>query len=108
YSSDPCYAANTDTCGRSNQPITGSSMIQGRCGSCAIVNIDLPCEIKLPSASIGCKASALILDLDGCSTTITGLCDTSICDLSVNYRTDMALDFDVKLNCQAPRREDKT
>lgn len=107
YNANPCHTAKTDLCRKSSIPITGTSMIQGKCGSCAIVNIDLPCDLELPEVSVDCDSNTLVLRLDGCSSTVSGLCDTTICNLSCRHSVDITLDFDVKLDCEPTARETK-
>ncbi len=49
FEANACQTAKSDLCNQSVAPITGTSQVNGKCGSCVIVNIDLPRDITLPS-----------------------------------------------------------
>ena len=108
FEANQCPVPKTDTCAfPGNTPITGTTQIQGKCGSCIIVNIDLPNGLPLPGAAYDFDCKTLLLELKGCRTSIAGLCDTAICGLSCENNIDIDLDFDVPLDCCQPYRPPK-
>ena len=100
FEANPCPSAKTDLCAHDGiSPITGTSQISGECGSCIIVNIDLPNGLPLPTAAFDSECKTIVLDLHCCRSSLTVLCTGEFGDLSENHLIDIDLDFDVKLNC---------
>uniref|UniRef100_A0A6G6ACS7 Putative regulator of chromosome condensation n=1 Tax=Borely moumouvirus TaxID=2712067 RepID=A0A6G6ACS7_9VIRU len=103
FEANPCSVANTDLCARpGSSPITGTTQINGKCGSCVVANVDVPCDLRLPTVQYEYECTTLVLDLQGCRTSITALCDATICDYS-GEGTSIDLDFDIPLDCEAPK-----
>lgn len=100
FEANLCQPAKTDTCAPfANQPITGTAQINGKCGSCVVVNIDLPHGLPIPGAAYDNDCKTILLELNCCRTSLTALCDTSFCGLSCENKIDLDLDFDVPLDC---------
>lgn len=98
-----CPVAKTDICAAINPaPITGTSQIEGKCGSCAIVNIDLPKQLSLPEATYDFDCKTILLQLRNCRTSLAALCDATFCGMNSDYCVDLDLDFDVSLDCCKP------
>ena len=105
FEANQCQSPKTDTCAFTGaSPITGTAQIQGKCGSCVIVNIDLPHGLALPGAAFDFDCKTILLELKGCRTSLTGLCDAAFCGLSCEHNIDLDLDFDVPLDCCEPYR----
>jgi hypothetical protein len=108
FEANQCPPPKTDTCAFVGaSPITGTAQIQGKCGSCVIVNIDLPHGLPLPGAAFDFDCKTILLELKGCRTSLTALCDSSFCGLSCEHNIDLDLDFDVPLDCCEPFRPPK-
>ena len=100
FSASQCPSANTDTCSNpASTAYTGSTQIAGRCGECVVVNIDLTEELELPTVSSSAECQTIILTLGDCSTSLTGLCDTSLLSVDTSELPSLALDVDVRLDC---------
>jgi hypothetical protein len=100
FEANQCQSPKTDTCGQNGiAPITGTSQINGKCGSCVVVNIDLPHGLPLPGAAYDFDCKTILLELRGCRTSLAALCDTTFCGLSTENNIDLDLDFDVPLDC---------
>lgn len=104
FEADQCCSANTDTCGMSAiLPYTGTAQICGKCGDCVIVNIDIPdCQLTLPSVHFDCECKTIVLNHYGCKSSLTVLCSGAITDLCESYGINIALDFEVSLDCCRP------
>lgn len=99
FEANPCHSSKTDKCNHYNiPPITGTSQIFGKCGSCVVVNIDLPNEIELPAVSYDQDCKTILLDIKDCRSTLTALCEATFCGLC-SIQVDVNLDFDVPLDC---------
>ncbi len=108
FEANKCQSPKTDTCAfTSNAPITGTSQIQGKCGSCIIVNIDLPHGLPLPGVEYDFDCKTILLELRGCRTSLAALCDATFCGLGCEPNVDIDLDFDVPLDCCQPYRPPK-
>lgn len=101
FETDECQIINP--CNIPREPITGTSQIHGKCGSCVIVRIPLPNNLQLPTVVYELASKNLRLTLDTQSTSIAALCNTVIVGPVVNA----ALDFDVELKCCKIKREEK-
>ena len=100
FEADPCQPSKTDLCAINTvAPITGTTQITGKCGSCIVVNIELPHGLPLPGAAFDFDCKTLLLELRNCRTSIAILCDGSICNLDCENDIDIDLDFDVPLDC---------
>lgn len=98
-----CAAPRSDLCGFSGRlPITRTTQITGKCGSCIIVNIDALPEIKLPTAEFDCHCNTIILEHCKCRTVLHILCDGKFEDMSDCEHVSIGLDFDVPLDCCKP------
>ena len=103
FEADQCQSPKTDLCARnSGTPIRGVSQINGKCGSCIVVNVDLPSGLPIPGAAFDLDCKTLLLELNSCRTSIAVLCDGAICDLGCKHDVDLDLDFDVPLDCCEP------
>lgn len=103
FESEQCQFANTDTCGKGGvAPLTGTVQINGKCGSCVVVNVDLQCKLDLPNVSYDPDCKTIVLTLCECKTTLTALCDHSFDDLCSDAHVKLDLDFDVPLDCCEP------
>lgn len=100
-----CPVANTDSCASASaSPITGAVQIQGKAGSCAIVNINDVSAISYPEFHYSEECKTIVLDLNGCKTSLAGLCDATICNVSHMHCVELSLDFDVSLDsCEIPK-----
>lgn len=110
FEADNCVAAKTDLCAFNNvTPITGTAQINGKCGACVIVNIDLPKGLALPTAAFDKDCHTVTLDLRKCVSSLTVLCDGAFTGLGNGHCINLDLDFDVPLDCcepyQAPKPE---
>lgn len=107
FQSSNCMAPNTDSCVTNGvAPITGAAQINGKCGSCVTVNIDLPNGLPLPGVMYDFDCKTILLELNDVRSSLTALCSTSFTGLETSSVVDIALDFDVPLNC-APSRTQK-
>ena len=103
-----CHNNKTDLCVQNlNLPITGTGQINGKCGACVVVNIDLPCDLALPNVNADPQCSTILLDLHHCKTSLTVLCDGAFSCLEYD-NVDIGLDFDVPLDCCEPVKRVKT
>ncbi|BCS83231.1 putative regulator of chromosome condensation [Cotonvirus japonicus] len=103
FQSNPCPSANTDLCAQGGSPpITGTTQITGKCGSCVIANVDVPCDLALPSVAFEAACKTIVLCLNDCKTSLAVLCDGALNDYCVGSTT-LDLDFDVPLDCEAPK-----
>lgn len=108
FEANLCQTANTDLCaGNNNAPITGTAQINGKCGSCVVVNIDIPHGLPIPGVAFDFDCKTILLELRGCRTSLTVLCDGAFADLSCNNNVELDLDFDVPLDCCEPYRPPK-
>lgn len=110
FEGENCQVAKTDLCACVRPPpITGTAQINGKCGNCAIVNIDLPKGLPIPCAAFDLECKTILLELDGCKSSLAVLCDGAFTCLGNGHFTNLDLDFDVPLDCcepyQAPRPE---
>lgn len=103
FQANPCPSANTDLCALTGSaPITGTTQISGKCGSCVIANVDIPIDFPLPSVSFEATCNTIILEYNDCKTSISVLCDGTLSDYC-ECATTLDLDFDVPLKCEAPK-----
>lgn len=108
FESDLCQASKSDTCAKESvPPITGTSQINGKCGSCVVVNIELPHGLPLPCAAFDFDCKTILLELKRCRTSLAVLCDGAFCDVSNDHTVDLDLDFDVPIDCHEPIRASK-
>lgn len=108
FEANPCQVARTDLCaGPGSTPISGTAQIQGKCGSCVIVNITLPTGLPLPTVDFDLDCRTILLELNGCRTSLTGLCNASFTGFTFEADVSMELDFDVPLDCCQPYRPPK-
>lgn len=106
FDSNQCPVANTNTCcPNARTPLSGTSQIIGKCGDCVVVNIDLSSEIELPSVSSDEVCKTVLLSLYGCTTSLTGLCDTSLINVDPSCEPNLELDVDVQLDCCRREKE---
>lgn len=84
------------------EPIQGTTLVAGKCGGCATMNIVLPPGMAIPGAQYDGE-EGIILALHGCRTTLAALCDTTIEGLSTGYDTEIDLDTEIALNCAVPK-----
>ena len=96
-----CPSANTDLCSISESPLTGASQVNGKCGSCTIVNIDLGHTVPIPTIGFDLDCATIIIEFNGCRTSLAALCDTTFIGLS-GSSISYGLDFDVPLSCAIP------
>lgn len=100
FLSNGAQPANTNLCAPNfNIPITGSYQVDGRCGTCAVVNIDTPQFIPIPTVSFVPPTNTLIMGFFGCSTNISVIANAALTAVAEPCVIDMDLDFDVPLNC---------
>lgn len=102
-SDNQCHSTKANLCIKNNVlPITGAAQINGKCGECVTVNVDLPCDLNLPTISFDAECNTITLELRGCKTSLTLLCSGSFDELDSRHHADLKLDFDVPLDCCAP------
>ncbi len=102
-----CHNNKSDLCSQNqNTPITGTGQVFGKCGSCVIVNIDIPSDIILPNVNADPMCSTVLLDLNSCKTSLTVLCDGAFTGLDYEF-VDIGLDFDVSLKCEPVKQVKK-
>jgi len=103
-----CPTSKPDLCSPiGTQPITGTVQINGKCGSCVVVNIDVPRGLPLPGAAFDFDCKTILLELEGCRTSLAVLCDGAFVALSCDHNVELDLDFDVPLDCCEPYRSPK-
>ena len=109
FEASPCNNSNTNFCASPNStaPLTGSSQIQGKCGSCVVINVDIPKGIPIPGADFECESKALLLEFGECRSSVVAMCDTVLCGISDDANIDLALDFEIKLDCCTPYKPPK-
>lgn len=108
FEADECQSAKSDTCFQNSVvPISGTAQINGKCGSCVVVNIDLPHGLPLPCASFDFDCKTIVLELRHCRSSLAVLCDGAFCDLHSEHGVDIDLDFDIPLKCCEPYRAPK-
>ena len=108
FEADPCPSANTDLCAPvGSQPITNTAQVQGKCGECAVVNIELPHGLPLPCVAFDEECKTILLKHKRCSSSLAVLCDGAFVGLSPEHSVDIDLDFDVLLDCCEPPRQSK-
>jgi hypothetical protein len=98
FESDLCHA-KVSPCEDETPPITGTSPINGKCGSCVTVDIKLPENLDIPIVNYDNKCKTILLELKECKSSLTILCDGVFSDLNSEHTTDFDLDFDVPLDC---------
>ena len=108
FESDACQASKTDTCSQSVAPITGTTQINGKCGSCVVVNIDLPHGLQIPGAAFDFECKTILLELRRCRSSLAVLCEGAFCGLKEDHCVDVDLDFEVPLKCCEPHKPAKT
>lgn len=102
YEGSLCHAANTDLCASSSAPLSGISQINGKCGDCVVANIDIDFSFEF-SVGFSEECHTLLLGVGECKrTTITALCEHTLCNIDEEHAVSTELDFDVKLNCGEP------
>ena len=100
YDANCVYSPNTDTCCTGNRnPLVGTSQIIGKCGECVNVNIDLSTELLLPAVTGNSNCKTILLSLNGCTTSLTALCDTELSSIGSDSLSHLELDMDVQLDC---------
>lgn len=99
FEADPCPTPNTDSCNSYRQPITGSAQVYGKCGSCAIANIELPCGLPFPGVAFDFECKTILIEFKGCRSSLTGLCNATFTGLCPSDEVALKLDFDVPLDC---------
>lgn len=102
FEANPCQPAKTDLCSGANVPITGTAQINGKCGSCVIVNIDLPSGLAIPGVAFDFDCKTILLELNGCRTSLAVLCSGALTALSEVNSIELDMDFDVPLDCCVP------
>lgn len=101
YAGRNCPAANSDLCAGSELAISGSGPISGKCGSCAILNIDIGTAVVTPTVAFDADCATIVLTANGLRTSIAALCDTTFIGLD-GAGSGFTLDVDVPLKCKAP------
>jgi len=104
YEADPCNPSKADICaGQVIPPITGTSQINGKCGSCVTVDLEDNIGVALPDIAFDKVCKTLLLTLRCCESTLTVLCDGAFTGFE-NISTSLQLNIDIPLNCCEPYR----
>lgn len=100
---DQCHSPKAELCIKNILPITGAAQINGKCGDCVTVDVDLPCELNLPTVSFEEACNTITLELYGCKTSLTLLCDGTFDSLNEpKCHVGLKLNFDIPLDCCVP------
>jgi hypothetical protein len=92
--------ANSNLCSPAgSNPLTGVAPIEGRCGDCAVLNLNISLDV-LPEGFV--QNSSLILSLAECRTVISVLCGPPIVDTEDRLEAMTTFDIDIPIDCSAP------
>ncbi|MEM0354068.1 MAG: hypothetical protein QXW79_00665 [Thermoplasmata archaeon] len=103
FMANPCHHSKDDLCPStaSVPPISGTTQIYGKCGSCTTVDINIGGILPTPHVSLNQNCDTLLFTLENVTTTLNVLCNGKITGLN-NDVTVLDVSLDVPIKCCEP------